>query len=1739
MGMKLTAILVMWVLLVLQQNANSANIRKGNGETYKLIGVSKPRVTIGDNAIVRAGSSVEIKCPVDVTPEENPSISWELNGNRLSFDSFNTVGYPNIRRYTEMTITIYNISQSDAATYACILEYTSGSQTQTDSAESTLQIAPDCPESCQGVRGEKGYLGSRGQEGTMGRPGLPGICYPEECPKPQMGAKGEPGATGLKGNQGPDGNQGGDGDNGDDGENGMKGELGNKGEDGDQGETGDKGQKGNDGSKGLEGVEGEEGVTGDRGTTGEKGMQGDQGPTGKGDQGSVGADGNKGESGDQGDNGVKGITGEKGTPGSKGSKGDEGNKGGKGGVGEKGQVGKRIMILSLNSTFNSDCSQYELGQIVYDTVIDRFVYCDGSTFQCIRDKPCFDECDPNEMPILTETEPENAKCVSLIYVIDESASMGPEHIWLAEVSRQIPVFLQEINFVPSVICDNNFGVLRFGADTTEIGRELDLGGVMFKGENVELWGTTEELVEAVSMVPSPFRGQGRLEDGYAAIYRALQLYRFIYPTCRRILLITDEDRDNLTPTSDPEATRIPTLLNQNMEQTLKRFSIVLSAVVNLSISIDASYGIPSNRILAILPDNKIVYVDGLEVKEKQISDGIELEIPDGTEQTQNTKDTYYQMVKATGGILWSLPVSREFRDNFTAAFFIYEVRPTVPFPGEPEPDTCEVIGCKNCSCINGVSGCEQIEIIDFDITNECRPTECNKTQILDGVRQPSCVDMVFAVAETRQMDSSHENVKDVATNLVVNLAEINFGQENSLCQNQYCLMTFGEDNGRVPDVCYARSFSPSSEALCGTSDKIGPFVVGFDFEGTGQASDGYTAIYSALEKYTPEFQTQSCKHITLITNGPRSSCGSFQNDDIVVPDLDKNAIQALLTQNNVILNVIVKAAFEDGEGNDALGIYKDSDGTVKALVAVSGGDSFEERNGGKVTANSAQSNIDSDYVMLALSLRGSAWNIDKMGTETNIFTKAFVSNVVIKSSLDCGETQACVECRCVSGTLQRCVESSACVVGVPPDLEWTSGNRTISTDNQVVRVGGYGPQEEKVYYGLDGDLVSTFTISSRLRQGTQPVNVTWYYIDQNGQNIPIENSPVANFASVSPSNPYNLVFSQVGDNIQGNYLLVAENAYGSDTQITNIGILPKWDKTVTGTVTGTQAQLGQTLVASTGSELRITGTVREGTRAWDFKWFHNGVELIQGQDYSFQFSDTSDQATIIIHNFQSQDAGSYTAVVSNRYGQDTHSFNIIVQTIVSCNNDPLNTDTTCVNCQPSQQLRQAALTVYAHSFAPNIQLTWYRIANGQREAVSVQNIVNGANQLIVPISDLCVYTYEVVITGQNTYRFQCACDACVEPDGTTLDCCSANQTLLTESDCGDDYYADILLLIDVSASMDTEHAFLEAFLPRFERDLRDNCVGNSSVNQNQYTAIAFGSQQSEGKENPYFVGPNLNRGDSTQNVFFTIDINDVSNVTDTIAQLPTIGEREDGYAATNFAIKFAQLRENSIKFAFLVTDELRTFFYRSEQEIIDSSTLFNNFADLGRSLYVDLLRTNNVIPIQIIDVTLSSGSTQCLGVSSAETCFYRAPGSTDILRLENTEVVNTAPNDALKSIHKDYLETALMARGYVWDLKVIRQNQTGNWDAISSALTSEVLTRATEELTQCRNCRCLPGGRQCTIVPVDEQARCKCEKNFPGNAPYCDCIVQPDARVDYCRCRFIHGFTDAFCQEIGNVDIRT
>ena len=161
------------MLLIVIAFVDGANIEKGEGELIKIFNEQNPKLPIGDDGIVSPGSFIEIDCPVYIPTEELARITWEFDESTLVFEGFDTVGYPNIRRYTETTLTIYNISENNAGEYTCVL-IDPETKYEFDRASSNLEIADGCSPECQGLRGEEGFPGLRGVEGKEGKSGIPG-----------------------------------------------------------------------------------------------------------------------------------------------------------------------------------------------------------------------------------------------------------------------------------------------------------------------------------------------------------------------------------------------------------------------------------------------------------------------------------------------------------------------------------------------------------------------------------------------------------------------------------------------------------------------------------------------------------------------------------------------------------------------------------------------------------------------------------------------------------------------------------------------------------------------------------------------------------------------------------------------------------------------------------------------------------------------------------------------------------------------------------------------------------------------------------------------------------------------------------------------------------------------------------------------------------------------------------------------------------------------------------------------------------------------------------------------------------------------------------------------------------------------------------------------------------------------------------------------------------------------------
>ena len=1079
-GLRTLLIVLLTVVIIIE--TNGAEIEKVHKiEKVSLFGYRSFVLLVGQDAVIQSQYTITMICVIISDPGERVTIEWKFNGDSILFNGFISNNYPSVKRYTKDQLQISNITSAQSGKYECLLRDANTGE-ENDRAESNLEVLEKCRNKCQGINGKKGYTGERGEDGREGDAGVEGYCDPEECEvKRKRGTKGRQGSRGEKGVNGVMGDKGNMGEKGEEGNRGAKGNTGETGVGGDRGGKGEIGEEGQRGEKGIDGTVGEEGLMGSIGV-GVKGVKGDQGDTTVGPRGTQGEKGNKGKVGNIGDNGIAGIKGDKGGPGGKGNTGTPGETGQRGEKGEKGIIGQRVSIGAINSTCNTICTQYEEGQIIYDTVIAKFIYCDGTHFQIIQDRPCMGECNEEDPSFNKIKQQVDTNCVNLIFIIDESASMREEQIWLQYVSNAIPRALAQRDYDPG-LCKNNFAILGFGTGeeksrAEQIGRTIDLGGVMVQQgtttTTVPFWGTTQDVIRVVN--ENPFQEEGRKEDGYAAVYRALQRYTFIGQACRKMLLITDEDRDNETPSPDPVYDRVPTLLNQNMRQILQQFSITLSAVINIQFQAQGNQEphINADTIIGLLPDNSVIYYDPNGRYNFSVASGgyVRKDSAAG-----NTEQTYFQMVRASGGIAWSLPVSRTYRDAFTNAFLNYEIIPHVTQANSTGgSSSCKLDTCQKCVCQDGRYECEQIPAIDFNTTIQCRATECNTTQLISGFRQPACVDMIFAIAETSTMKDAHIAVKDVATRLPTNLAAINFGQENSLCPNTYCLMGFGAENQRDGDSCYAYPFPiPPNQKLCAPSSQLAPLIVGINLTASGQEADGYSSIYTALQTYKDNFQTQSCRHITLITDSDRYDCGSYTSESTTVPQLDRELILSQLQVTNIILNVIVNATFQDQNGNKAIGIFQETDGSVVAVVpSTTASLGYVIVPGGAV--KEVSQGVEQDYISLALALNGSAWDINQMGEQTDLFTKAFVKAVVIKSSESCGQTRACVECKCVGGELQPCLESTRCAL--PPKLDKTYTGTVTGTE---ARFG------QKLVATKDSEL----RITGVIREGTLPLTFEW------------------------------------------------------------------------------------------------------------------------------------------------------------------------------------------------------------------------------------------------------------------------------------------------------------------------------------------------------------------------------------------------------------------------------------------------------------------------------------------------------------------------------------------------------------------------------------------------------------------------------------------------------------------------
>ncbi len=242
-----------------------------------------------------------------------------------------------------------------------------------------------------------------------------------------------------------------------------------------------------------------------------------------------------------------------------------------------------------------------------------------------------------------------SRSVDFIFIVDESGSMAGEQSFLQVQIPSLNAGLQERN-----ITDNRFGLVGFGASNPSP-RSVSVNGGLF--------GTAEQFAAAADTLIV----NGATEDGYAGLIFALDNYEFRPGVLPVLVLVTDEDRDIISPYRDSDlAARDASFTNATafVQSLLSANDAIWVSILDQNIL--SSAGVGGN--LAINSINQVyqatVNADG--TAGISVEDGGSLGSAFGT-----TTADYSEPTLANGGLVADLNQLRQgglTADSFTLAF---------------------------------------------------------------------------------------------------------------------------------------------------------------------------------------------------------------------------------------------------------------------------------------------------------------------------------------------------------------------------------------------------------------------------------------------------------------------------------------------------------------------------------------------------------------------------------------------------------------------------------------------------------------------------------------------------------------------------------------------------------------------------------------------------------------------------------------------------------------------------------------------------------------------------------------------------------------------------------------------------------------------------------------------------------------------------------------------------------------
>ncbi|XP_035214084.1 titin-like [Stegodyphus dumicola] len=177
-----------------------------------------------------------------------------------------------------------------------------------------------------------------------------------------------------------------------------------------------------------------------------------------------------------------------------------------------------------------------------------------------------------------------------------------------------------------------------------------------------------------------------------------------------------------------------------------------------------------------------------------------------------------------------------------------------------------------------------------------------------------------------------------------------------------------------------------------------------------------------------------------------------------------------------------------------------------------------------------------------------------------------------------------------------------------------------------------------------GDNVELLCI---IKRGSYPVQIKWLH---NGNEI----KSLQKFKIMNSDSSSHLSIGKIQASDIGNYTCFAKNSYGQDSFTVQL--------VIEGDTTNIPPVLNPMFVPpnlALGDITEMFCIIKRGSFPVTFKWYHNGVNLNGKQKYKIINSESSSHLSI--GKIQASDIGNYTCVVTNRFGKDSGTVNVIIE----------------------------------------------------------------------------------------------------------------------------------------------------------------------------------------------------------------------------------------------------------------------------------------------------------------------------------------------------------------------------------------------------------------------------------------------------------------------------------------------